>query len=219
MTRLSAILLALPAVAAAQPTTPAPNPPAISDVAPLDAQIAGMPGYKIILKKDANYCGGQKLVVTRPRKSSATDAALAHVLELASPIGLDFDPTPAKKAVKEKSMKRFNAFIEDLKKRGTAANELYAAQIQSGGSPDMIYASTARSMQSGLHLLRLLRHVEIPKDVRTGEFAAEKIAAFCDKMAEVIVPMDEQLRPSFEKCREGVAKFPDAWWVAVCPTD
>jgi hypothetical protein len=218
MTRLSAILLALPAVAAAQPTTPAP-PPAISDVAPLDAPVAGMPGYKVILKKDASYCGGRKLVVTRPKRPSATDAALADVLQLASPTGLDFDPTPSKKAVKEKSMRRFNAFIEDLKKRGTAAKEFYAAQIQSGGSVEVVYASYARSMQSGLHLLRLIRHVEIPKDVRTGELATEKIAAFCDKMAEVIVPMDEQLRASFAKCREGVAKFHDAWWVAVCPTD
>jgi hypothetical protein len=41
---------------------------------------------------------------------------------------------------------------------------------------------------------------EIPKDVRTGEFAEDKIDAFCDQMSTVADPLEKRSLEAFGVC-------------------
>ena len=41
---------------------------------------------------------------------------------------------------------------------------------------------------------------EIPKNVRTGEFADEKVEAFCDKMTEVAEPLEARSLEAYGVC-------------------
>lgn len=216
--RLAAVLVALPVAAAAQPSPHPPRPPALEDVLPWAGPVAGLPGYKITVTKDANHCGGKKMVVTRPSKKPLLDAEQAAVFELQVPTGLSFDPAPEKKAQTQKSLKRFNDFLAQMRKVSGAARDFYSAKIAAKVDEETVLASTARIVQMQVHLARLMRYAEIPKDVRTGEFADEKKAAFCDQMDQVVAPISDAARAAFEKCQPSAARFPDAWWAPVCTT-
>lgn len=113
-------------------------------------------------------------------------------------------------------MTLFNAFVEQLTRTGGAVDAFYGPQVKA--DDEASFAAAARLVQAKVHAGRLLASAEIPVDVRRGEVAAEKIHVFCEKMAEITKPIFDSARAPYDKCRAGAARFPDAWWAAVCRT-
>jgi hypothetical protein len=208
--RLAFLLALAPALAAAQPAAK-PSP---TDLVPLGPTIAGLPGYAVVSKPSKLHCGSLAIDVTPPKRRPTTEPALVAVLDLRFPTGLNFDPDPSHQAAREKSLQRFNAFVQQLGRLGQAATRAY--EPKASGTTEASFAAAARLVQVRVHVARLLRYAEIPKDVRSGEFAEEKTMAFCDKLEEVSEPIDESARAAYDKCHAGVAQFPNAWWAPVC---
>ncbi|HVK85738.1 MAG TPA: hypothetical protein VM513_16580 [Kofleriaceae bacterium] len=186
---------------------------AVTDL-PIDGPVSGLPGYAITVMRDTSYCGEKKLVVTLPPQRSTAEPALVSMLELQFPSGLSFDPSPEAAAVREASMQRFTAFVEQLTAAGGAARAVYAPQMN--GDDEPAFAAAARLAQAQLHAARLVRYAEIPVNVRTSDYAADTTKAFCDKLSEVSEPLFAAARPAFDRCRAGATRFPDAWWTSVC---
>ncbi|MBA3540431.1 MAG: hypothetical protein H0T79_12540, partial [Deltaproteobacteria bacterium] len=126
-----------------------------------------------------------------------TDAQLEPYLALGFPKGLNFDPE--KRAKKEASLKRFNEWVAGKQKLGGAATAGYEA-VFSMKEPTAAIAAAARLGQLSQAFGDALHGAEIPADVRTGEFAADKIEAFCDKMTEVAEPLYARAAQSFGVC-------------------
>jgi len=115
----------------------------------------------------------------------------------AFPQGLDFDPrTPA---IKARSMKRFDDWVADKTKLGGKATAQYEAILTVKDAATSI-AAAARIGQIQQHFSDALFTAEIPKDVRTGEFADDKVEAFCDRMTEVGGPLEARSLDAFRVC-------------------
>ncbi len=127
------------------------------------------------------------------------DVDFEAYLTLAFPAGLNFDPDPAKKAIKEKSLKRFDDWVKEKNKIGGAATSKYEAILTVKDAATSISAA-ARLAQISQNLSDALFSAAIPQDVRTGEFADEKVEAFCDKMTEVAEPLDIRALAGYSVC-------------------
>jgi hypothetical protein len=132
-------------------------------------------------------------------KFAEADKDFEAYLDLKFPQGLNFDPAPERKAIAEKSLKRFNEWIENRKKVGASARGKYDNILQIKDAATSI-ATLARIAQISQNLSDALFTAEIPKDVRTGEFADEKVEAFCDRMTEVAEPLDQTALTAYGVC-------------------
>ncbi|MEO8549623.1 MAG: hypothetical protein ABI678_06605, partial [Kofleriaceae bacterium] len=158
---------------------PAPRAPLRDRLHDEDGPVAGMPGWNLKRLVDANVCGGTRVVVSRGRRKLDPDqTALAKLYDVPFPAGLDFDP--AAKAKQQASLKRFNAYVEQLTKVGAEARERYT-KVVADKSAELAArtAAAARIAQVSLRFAAALARAPIPADVRTGEFAKEKIEAYC----------------------------------------
>ncbi len=127
------------------------------------------------------------------------DVDFEAYLDLKFPAGLNFDPDPAKKAIKEKSLKRFDDWIKERTKVGGRATSAYEKIFDIKDAATSI-AAAARLAQISQNLSDALFSASIPQDVRTGEFADEKVEAFCDKMTEVAEPLDLRALNGYTVC-------------------
>jgi len=132
-------------------------------------------------------------------KFAEADKDYETYLALKFPANLNFDPDPAKKAIKEKSLKRFNEWIEQRTKVGGGATAKYEAILGIKDAATSI-AAAARLAQISQNLSDALFSASIPQDVRSGEFADEKVEAFCDKMTEVAEPLDLRALNGYSVC-------------------
>jgi outer membrane protein assembly factor BamD (BamD/ComL family) len=132
-------------------------------------------------------------------KFAQADVDFEAYLDLKFPAGLNFDPDPAKKAIKEKSLKRFDDWIKERTKVGGSATAKYEAILNIKDAATSI-AAAARLAQISQNLSDALFSAAIPQDVRTGEFADEKVEAFCDKMTEVAEPLDLRALNGYSVC-------------------
>jgi tetratricopeptide (TPR) repeat protein len=142
------------------------------------------------------------------------DREFEAYLALRFPVGLNFDPQ--NKAVSAKSLKRFEEWIKQRTKVGGAAKTKYETALKVQDNATSI-AAAARLAQISQNLSDALFSAEIPKDVRTGEFADEKVEAFCDKMTEYAEPLDQQSLAGYSICLEESTKrgwFSD--WSRLC---
>jgi hypothetical protein len=188
--------------------------PSSNDHALPDGPIAGLDGFALRRVVDAKHCGGFSIELTRKPKTKvlAEAAPLVALLEVSALTGLDFDPTNS--ATRQKSMKRFESWIANLAKLSTTAGAFYADAIEKNASS---FATMARMVQVNRALVGKLVHFEIPRDVRTGEFAADKIAAFCDALNDKAEPVVKRADELAARCAE-LAKDHAGWWTAVCVT-
>ena len=69
--------------------------------------------------------------------------------------------------------------------------------------------AAARIGQISQNFSDALFTAEIPKDVRTGEFADEKVEAFCDRMTEVAEPLEARSLEAYGVC---LSKSTDLGW-------
>ncbi|MBX3158270.1 MAG: tetratricopeptide repeat protein [Deltaproteobacteria bacterium] len=173
-----------------------PAPPA-GDPAAKDARLAALRG-----------------AYARARLVEA-DAELEAFLAMSFPADLDFNPRD--RAVRERSLRLFNGWVTARNAKGQAAQRLYEGVLALRDGASTI-AAAARLGQLMQGFADTLASAPIPRDVRSGEFAADKVEAFCDKMTELAEPLAERATQAFTMCLEraatlGLASSP---WRAVC---
>jgi tetratricopeptide (TPR) repeat protein len=132
-------------------------------------------------------------------KFAEADKDFEAYLDLKFPQGLNFDPDPKKKAIAEKSLKRFEDWLKQRKKFRDIAESKYKAILEIRDNATSI-ATAARLAQVAQNLSDALFTATIPEDVRTGEFADDKVEAFCDRMTEVAEPLDKQALDAYGVC-------------------
>jgi tetratricopeptide (TPR) repeat protein len=132
-------------------------------------------------------------------KFAEADKDFEAYLDLKFPQGLNFDPDPAKKAIAEKSKKRFDEWLAQRTKIGGSAKAKYEGVLQIRDNATSI-ATFARIAQISQNLSDALFTASIPENVRTGEFADEKVEAFCDRMTEVAEPLDKTALDAYGVC-------------------
>ncbi|MGE0871215.1 MAG: tetratricopeptide repeat protein [Kofleriaceae bacterium] len=132
-------------------------------------------------------------------KTAAIDKDFEEYLDLEFPQNLNFDPDPKKKAITEKSLKRFNEWVTKKKKGRETLTAKYMAILGIKDAANSI-AATARIGQISQNFSDALFTAEIPKDVRTGEFADEKVEAYCDRLTEVAEPLETDSLNAYGVC-------------------
>lgn len=139
-------------------------------------------------------------------KLAVADAELEPYLALAFPRDLDFDRDHRAKYAA--SMKRFSAWIEHKHHEGGKVMRQYeailavkdaASSITAAARIAIITQSFASSLVTG----------PIPRDVRTGPNAADKIKAYCDAMTDVAEPLEASSVNAFGVC---LAKSTELSW-------
>jgi hypothetical protein len=198
------VLLALCALAYGDPQ------PALYDrLLDRDGPVAGMPGFATTRKADAAHCGGFAIVTTRGKKVAKDDEPLAAVFALEFPTGLDF----AKH--KDEAIKKFQAWMTQMQKVGTEATQHYENAAKSA-EPKVKLAAIARIVQIRARLASVLARATIPADVRTGDFAKDKVNAFCDLIEQVATPMSDAAESARATCAERMQGQPAGWWNDAC---
>lgn len=195
------------------PAPPAPEPPKKSlyeSLRDTDGDIAGLAGFSITRKPDDKHCGGIVIVTKRAKKVAKEDQPLVDVFALEFPKGLSFDEKN-----NTASLKKFNAFLQQMSKVGAASREHYENQMRSG-DPVAKVAAAARMAQMFTRLASVLARAEIPKDVRSGDFAQDEIDAFCDRLVEVAKPIQAMADQAISVCTEKAKTINGGWWDPVC---
>jgi TolA-binding protein len=132
-------------------------------------------------------------------KIADADKDFEAYLELRFPIGLNFDPAPEHKAILAKSRKRFDDWMAQKAKVGGIANHKYEAVLAIKDPANSITA-VARIGQITQNFSDALFTAEIPSNVRTGEFADEKVEAFCDALTEKAEPLEATSLAAYGIC-------------------
>jgi TolA-binding protein len=132
-------------------------------------------------------------------KVADADKDFEAYLDLRFPQGLNFDPAPEKKAIVAKSNKRLEEWFSQKKKLGEIARGKYNAVLAIRDNANSITA-TARIGQIAQNFSDQLFTAEIPKDVRTGEFADEKVEAYCDRLTELAEPLEATSLEAYGVC-------------------
>jgi hypothetical protein len=130
-------------------------------------------------------------------KLALADRDFEQYLATAFPQGLNFDPK--NEAVKTKSLKRLDGWVATKTKIGGKATAQYEAVLNVRDAATSI-AAAARIGQISQNFSDALFTAEIPQDVRTGEFADEKVEAFCDRMNDIAGPLEARSLEAFRVC-------------------
>lgn len=125
------------------------------------------------------------------------DRVTEQYLAVRFPTNLDFSPDRPQQT--RASVTRFQAFLQDRQKLGATARDHYTKVLAVKDAVTSI-AATQRLGFLPHAMADELLSAELPRDVRTGDYAAEKIAAFCDKLTEVAEPMIQQATTAYDVC-------------------
>jgi hypothetical protein len=141
-------------------------------------------------------------------KVADADKELEAYLDLRFPQGLNFDRAPEHKAILAKSNKRLDEWFTSKKKLGETAKGKYNGVLAIKDAANSITA-TARIGQIAQNFSDALFTAEIPKDVRTGEFAEDKVEAYCDRLTELADPLEATSLEAYGVC---LAKSTELGW-------
>ncbi len=141
--------------------------------------------------------GGQGGPADAHAKLLIADRDLESYLAVTFPTKLDFSPD--KKDRMQQSLKRFNDFVQVRSRIGSKATQEYEA-VLGMKDPTSALAAAARLGQISASFADTLFTAELPADIVTGQFADDKIDAFCDKMAEVAEPLQKHAIEAFSIC-------------------
>lgn len=216
--------------AEAPKSAPPPSPPQFRPTAITSARayldrthdkagdVPGMKGWTLKRIEDKTVCGGIRIEIAKLKVKLDNDQnELKKVYGLGLPSDLDFDPANKQKA--EDSKKRFDAYVASLTKSGAAAKTYFEGVLMSDGVKNDAAKSTAtiaRLAQVHLQLASTLARAPIPKDVRSGAGAAEKIDAYCGKLEELALPMATRGQEALLACARSGA--PGGWYSTFCAT-
>lgn len=120
-------------------------------------------------------------------------------LNINFPKGLDFDPRNARKS--KESLKEFQSWFGDKNKLAVKATKMYdeVKEIKGGGAHYAI-AAAARMGQISQNFSDALFTAEIPTNVRSGEFAEDKVDAYCDELTTAAEPLEGRSVQAFGFC-------------------
>lgn len=130
-------------------------------------------------------------------KVALADKDFEAYLSLQFPQNLNFDPN--NKSIAEKSKKRFDEWVAQKTKIGGQATGKYEGVLAIKDAANSITAA-ARIGQISQNFSDALFTAQIPGDVRTGQFADEKVEAFCDRMTEVAEPLEARSLQAYDVC-------------------
>jgi hypothetical protein len=169
-------------------------------------------------KADATHCGGRDVTVRgSSRRGDGVEPELVAAMTLDAPRGLDFDV--AHTQAREASIKKFDAWFNDAANRMSAARTLYTDRLTDtrAHAADRVVAQ-ARIVQLDRRFADLVARMEIPVSIRTGQYAADATAAFCDALAEKAQPLYDKADEDAKACRKAsaAAKVGTGWWDVAC---
>ncbi|MGE3457717.1 MAG: hypothetical protein AB7O24_21575, partial [Kofleriaceae bacterium] len=150
-------------------------------------------------------------------KLAAADDDFEDYLDMKFPENLNFDPDPKKKAIRDKSMKRFEEWISKKAKVGGTATGKYEKVIFDIKDAATSIVAAARIGQISQNFSDALFTAQIPQDVRTGEFADEKVEAYCDALTTKAEPLEAKSLEAYGACLTQSTKL--GWfseWSKLC---
>ncbi|MEZ4362316.1 MAG: hypothetical protein R3B48_19155 [Kofleriaceae bacterium] len=140
------------------------------------------------------------------------EAAFEAYLKLQFPDALDFDP----KKRSSLSKRRFEEWFSAKLRLGSAATASFGAVLEVKDAASTI-AAVARVGQIPQLFSDALLTAEIPRDVRTGPFADEKVDAFCGTLSAVVEPLEAKAVEAYGACTTKAAEL--GWssdWSRLC---
>ncbi len=175
--------------------------------------IAGLPGFSVERTPDPARCGGVAVRIVRAPDAvvSPADESFVRMLELQAPTGLDYGDTPTK----ETSLNTMKHWFDQLQATAQDAAHGYTAQL-AGASPETALVALARSAQVYRFMASPIVRFDIPLDMRDGDMAADKQAAFCDALATAAEPLVARADDAVRTCVEKSANVAPGWWSTVC---
>jgi tetratricopeptide (TPR) repeat protein len=183
-----------------QPTCRAPAPPRHCGPDAQSAFVIHARSHdaELARKQLADALGrGGNLRLSVLAKLALADDELERYLELAFPTGLDFDPTD--QVVKEQSIERFQTWIRAKTDLGRRLHDRYDSIAALGDPAGAVVAASRIATIEGSFADTLFA-AEIPASVRTGEFAEEKVDAFCDALTAVAEPVEARAVDDLTTC-------------------
>lgn len=196
-------------------TLPVPRAPTIFDRLHDEAgPVPGLDGFSFAHAADDTRCGGVAVSIVRARGAvvSPVDRAFVAVLDAQFPTDLDFSQPPQREA----AMKRFDGWLRETKDRSQEALASYEQQLRAARDDGAAAAALARMVQIPRQFASLLARAQMPVDVRTGEHADDKRAAFCDALATAAVPILDKADEAASTCATRSVKAAPGWWSSVC---
>ncbi len=130
-------------------------------------------------------------------KNFEADQDFEKYLDSKFPTGLNFDPN--NKAIAAKSTKRFGDWFTAKQKLAQTAADKYAKVLDIKDQANSVEAA-ARLGQITQEFSDQLFTAEIPANVRTGEFAEDASAAFCDALTEKAQPLEDASLDKYGFC-------------------
>ena len=204
-----------PSTAAPPASLPQPDPKLVLDqLRDTDGGIAGMPGFAIKRRPSKKHCGGVAIVTMRSRRVAPDDEPIAAIFALEFPRALSFDMQRNDR--RKASIRKFNAFVDKLTKVVGTTGKHYEAIVAGGGDAAVKVAAAARLAQMYTRLASLFARAQVPGDVRTGQFAAEKMEAFCDALLTKAEPFHAMAEQAMAVCADQAKAAPAGWWNEVC---
>ncbi|MBA2539466.1 MAG: hypothetical protein H0V17_07525 [Deltaproteobacteria bacterium] len=122
---------------------------------------------------------------------------LEAFLAVKFPTNLNFSPDRPQQA--KASSQKFDDFIAARQKLGGAATVKLEAVLMIKDAVNSIAAAQRIGFLAHAFASELMT-AEIPRDVRTGQYAADKVEAFCDKMTEVAEPLLQRAVQGYDIC-------------------
>lgn len=124
------------------------------------------------------------------------EGAYENFLAVRFPGKLDFDPR--KPRVMRKSQRRFAAWLDKKLAQAKRTRELYE-KVRIGEAHYAI-ASAAREGQLWQNLADALFSAEVPRHLRRGRYAEDKVDAYCDALATRAEPLERASINAFGAC-------------------
>jgi hypothetical protein len=187
-------------------------PPLYERLRDAEGPVPGLAGYVLARASDARHCGGAKIVTKHGRgKAAADDQPLVDVYELAFPTGLAFEG-PAK----QRSMDTLNAWMKHLLDIGQKATTYYTMHLHDSDAHVQL-AAAARLAQIRFRIASVLARADIPDEIAIGDYAKDKIEAFCSNFAGIAEPLQDSAEEAAKACAEKAAQLAlHGWWDQVC---
>ncbi len=129
----------------------------------------------------------------------ANEIEYEKFLALRFPKGLNFPPNNPKASARSKE--RFKTWISDKSKLlAQVKSEYLKIKDVRGGGPAWAVASAARVGQLYQNFSGELFTAPIPREVRTGAFAEDKVDAYCDQLTAVALPLEDASLSAYDFC-------------------
>jgi len=127
------------------------------------------------------------------------ETSYARFLSLGIPNGLSFDPRNPRVAARSK--KRFERWLIDKQRLlATTAAAYHRVRAIRGGGAHYAIASAARIGQMFQHLSSSLFRAPVPRQLRRGANASERIHAYCSELSRVSIPLQVKSVRAYSFC-------------------